>query len=235
MTRKLSDICTALGKVIQKPQIQISFLSYLLQGTKNILIDTVPIKAAEKWQQELLGLLDGKPIDALILNHSEEDHSGALTLLVDLFPNIPVYCTVACKDRLNSAYPNVNFVCVEHGSSVQIGDFSFRFLHTPGLHWDDNMVTLWANEDTLFSNDLFGQYIGCDALVDEVVPTEELLAGTESYFEKVFASAPSENKRVLAEIMKLNFHRITPGHGVVLETHLSKALEFYESNCLANF
>ena len=233
MIRKISDGCTTLGKVIQKPHIQISFLSYLLQGTKNILIDTVPQKAAENWQQELLGLLDGKPIDALILNHSEEDHSGALELVLKQFPDIPVYCTAACKDRLKSACPDVDFVCVEHGSSVQIGDFSFRFLHTPGLHWNDNMVTLWENEDTLFSNDLFGQYLGCEELNDDDLSADELLAGADSYFEKVFASAPAEQKQVIAEVKELNFRRIAPGHGVVINKNLSEILALYTRKCLA--
>lgn len=233
MTRKLSDICTVLGKVIQKPQIQISFLSYLLQGTKNVLIDTVPQKAAETWMRELSEALDGKPIDALILNHSEEDHSGALELVLKQFPGIPIYCTPACKERMKSLYPNACFVCVEHGSSLAVGHFSFRFLHTPGLHWDDNMVTLFENERTLFSNDLFGQYIGNETLVDKTLSAEELIAGAERYFEKVFGAASHEEKRVLAEILKEDIACVASGHGVVLEKHLPVIFAFYRNNCLS--
>lgn len=32
--QQITENCIALGKVINKPNIQISFLSYLLQGTK---------------------------------------------------------------------------------------------------------------------------------------------------------------------------------------------------------
>lgn len=66
------------GKTINKPKISISFLSYLLRGEQNILIDTVPDKAAEAYIQDIESVLPVNQIDALILNHSEEDHSGAL-------------------------------------------------------------------------------------------------------------------------------------------------------------
>ena len=174
--QQITENCIALGKVINKPNIQISFLSYLLQGTKNVLIDTVPQKASENWLHELSEALAGKPIDAIILNHSEEDHSGALSLVLEHNSEIPVYCTAACRARLQPTHPNVNFVCVDHGSSVRIGDFAFRFLHTPGLHWDDNMVTFFENDGTLFSNDLFGQYLGCEELKDNDLSADELIS-----------------------------------------------------------
>ena len=231
--QQITENCIALGKVINKPNIQISFLSYLLQGTKNVLIDTVPQKASENWLHELSEALAGKPIDAIILNHSEEDHSGALSLVLEHNSEIPVYCTAACRARLQPTHPNVNFVCVDHGSSVRIGDFAFRFLHTPGLHWDDNMVTFFENDGTLFSNDLFGQYLGCEELKDNDLSADELLTGADSYFEKVFASAPAEKKQVIAEVEELPFRRIAPGHGVVINKNLSEILALYTNKCLA--
>ena len=233
MVQQISESCMALGKVINKPNIQISFLSYLLQGTKNILIDTVPQKASENWLHELSEVLAGESIDAIILNHSEEDHSGALSLVLEHDPEIPVYCTAACRARLQSTHPNANFVCVEHGASVRIGDFSFRFIHTPGLHWDDNMVTLFENEGTLFSNDLFGQYLGFEDLKDDDLSADELLTSADSYFEKVFASALAEQKQVIAEVNELNFRCIAPGHGVVINKNLSEMLALYTKKCLA--
>ena len=232
MVRQISNYCSAFGKVISKPNIQISFLSYLLQGKKNVLIDTVPEKTAELWSKELLQLVPGMEIDALILNHSEEDHSGALAHLLEQFPELPIFCTPACKERLKDIYPYANFICVENGISIEIGDFSFRFIHTPGLHWNDNMVTFFENEQILFSNDLFGQYIANEALTDDAISAEDMAADTISYFEKVFASASAEQKRVIAKIKELNFRRIAPGHGVVIDENLQKILALYSDRCL---
>lgn len=88
------------GKTINKPKISISFLSYLLRGEQNILIDTVPDKAAEAYIQDIESVLPVNQIDALILNHSEEDHSGALQAVLAHHPQLPIYCTPATKERL---------------------------------------------------------------------------------------------------------------------------------------
>ena len=232
MISKISDTCTVLGKLIQKPHIQISFLSYLLRGEKTVLIDTVPAKSTESWGDELAELLPEKKIDALILNHSEEDHSGALSLLLNWIPEVPIYCTAVCRDRLKDTYPNANFICVEDGTSIEIGKFRFRFIHTPGLHWDDNMVTYFENEKILFSNDLFGQYLTCDSLCDEGLSAEEVMSSAIRYFDKVFASSLAEDRKVLAKISKLNFLQIAPGHGVVLKKELQSVLGMYKDRCI---
>ena len=54
MVKQITDTVWAIGKVIRKPNIQLSFLSYLIRGEKNILIDTVPDRAASKWGESLL-------------------------------------------------------------------------------------------------------------------------------------------------------------------------------------
>lgn len=122
------------------------FLSYLLRGKQNILIDTVPDKAADAYIQDIESVLPVSRIDALILNHSEEDHSGALQAVLDRHPQLPIYCTPATKERLQPTYPDADFRVVQHGESLTLGDYTFQFIHTPGLHWPDNMVTWLASE-----------------------------------------------------------------------------------------
>lgn len=83
MKYSLNPHIFVFGKTIKKPKISISFLSYLLRGKQNILIDTVPDKAADAYIQDIESVLPVSQIDALILNHSEEDHSGALQAVLD--------------------------------------------------------------------------------------------------------------------------------------------------------
>ena len=49
MKYSLNPHIFVFGKTINKPKISISFLSYLLRGKQNILIDTVPDRAAEAY------------------------------------------------------------------------------------------------------------------------------------------------------------------------------------------
>lgn len=233
MHYKLSEHCTVIGKVIKKPERSFSFLAYLLKGAKNVLIDTVPERSGDRFIEELTEQLPITSIDALILNHSENDHSGALGMLLSQKPDLPVYCTPACKIRLTAEYPQANFIPVQHGSSLKLGDYSFHFIHTPGLHWDDNMVTFLEEDSIIFSNDLFGQYLGDEPPVDKNFAEEEILNGTASYFEKVFQVSLPEERRILAAILKLPIKCIAPGHGVVLEKYPETVLSFYQHECIS--
>ena len=232
MAVKITDTIWAAGKVIQRPNIQLSFISYLLKGKKNVLIDTVSARVAVKWWEEITAIVPYQELDAVILNHSEEDHSGALQLVLSWRPEIPIYCTAACSERLKKEYPYANFVCVEDRSEIQIGDFEFRFVHTPGLHWEDNMVTFFENERILFSNDLFGQYVGEESLSDEAVPSDMVIAGLDTYYEKILSVSTVEQRKILAEIKRLGFEKIAPGHGVVLSRTLPEVLANYSEKFL---
>ncbi|KXL53721.1 MULTISPECIES: FprA family A-type flavoprotein [Anaerotignum] len=233
MHYSISEMCTVLGKVIQKPDRSFSFLAYLLRGEKNVLIDTVPEKAGEVFMAELKQLVPLSQLDAIILNHSEEDHSGALGLLLSDRADIPIYCTAACKHRLVSRYPNANFIEVANLSTLKIGTFEFRFTHTPGLHWDDNMVTYFENEQILFSNDLFGQYLGCEPPLDKDYTNDSVLQGAKTYFDKVFAQATPNEKRAVLGLADLNLKCIAPGHGVILTGKLDEVFALYETECAA--
>lgn len=231
MYYSISKMCTVLGKVIQKPERSFSFLAYLLQGKKNVLIDTVSEKAGENFMAELKQLISLSQLDAIILNHSEEDHSGALGLLLAERGDIPIYCTTACKQRLITRYPRANFIEAVHLSTLEIGTFQFRFTHTPGLHWDDNMVTYFENEKILFSNDLFGQYLGCEPPLDVDYTKDSVLQGAKIYFDKVFAQATPDEKRAVLPLADLNVECIAPGHGVILTEKSDDVLAFYETEC----
>ena len=232
MAIKISETVWVAGKVIQRPNIQLSFNSYLLKGKKNVLIDTVSARVAVKWWEEITAIVPHQNLDALILNHSEEDHSGALQLVLSWCPDILIYCTAACRERLKAEYPYANFVCVEDRAEIQIGDFKFRFVHTPGLHWEDNMVTFFENERILFSNDLFGQYVGEESLSDEAVASEVVIAGLDTYYEKILSVSTAQQRKVLAEIKKLGLEKIAPGHGVVLSRTLPEVMANYSEKFL---
>lgn len=228
MKYSLSKTTTIFGKVIIKPERSFSFLSYLLQGEKRVLIDTVPERAAAVFLEELRQTVALNDLDAIILNHSEEDHSGALALLLQSIPNVPIYCTPPCQARLRDALPAAHFCPVSSGSTLELGDFRFRFTHTPGLHWDDNMVTYFENQHILFSNDLFGQAIGSEIPLDSALPNEAVLGGAKAYFQQVFSPATAEQKQVVLPLTDLELFQIAPGHGVVLHDAIPQVLEFYK-------
>ena len=109
MKYQLNPHIYIFGKAIRTPKISITFLSYLLLGKQNILIDTVPYKAAEAYMKDLESVLPLTKLDGIILNHSEEDHSGALGAVLEKAGDVPIYCTEAAKDRIGDRYPGADF------------------------------------------------------------------------------------------------------------------------------
>jgi len=229
MKYQLSEQCYAIGKTIIKPDKEFSFLAYLITGKANILIDTLPDRTASMLTDEIVSVIGEKPLDAIILNHSEEDHSGALPMVLQQYPDVPVLCTEACKKRLMSALPKANFHAVKTGDAVEYGEYKFTFYETPGLHWDDNMVTFWNRNNILFSNDLFGQYAAAEPPIDLDYPVDTLLKAAERYYEKVFGSASQSEKEVVLKLADLPIRLIAPGHGLIIENEFSAVMELYRN------
>ena len=78
-----------------------SYNAYLLKGTdKTVLIDTVEEKYVDEYMDKVRSLVDPKTIDYIIVNHTEHDHSGSLSYLLEQAPQAIVYCSSAAKNFL---------------------------------------------------------------------------------------------------------------------------------------
>lgn len=228
MNYEIAQGIHTIGKVIMKGDKRFSFLAYLLHGEANVLIDTVPLRSADMLLGAVEDIIGTEPLDAIIANHSEEDHSGALAAVLAAHPGTPVFGTDACKGRLGDVVPEGTFHVVHSGDSLEIGDYQFSFLETPGLHWDDNMVTFYHNEGILFSNDLFGQRAAAEPITDAAYTEDDLLQAANAYYTAVFAAASPEEKQVVNQIAQLPLQMIAPGHGVVLQEKWPAVLDLYQ-------
>lgn len=80
-----------------------SYNAYLVIGSeKTALIDTVDPTMAGVLIGNL-NQLDVKSIEYVIANHAEQDHSGALPKILELYPDAMVVATPRCKGLLGLA------------------------------------------------------------------------------------------------------------------------------------
>ena len=228
MVHQITENIFAIGKTIIKPDKQFSFIAYLIIGKVNVLIDTLPLQLAKMLRQEIKKLLGNDKLDVLILNHSEEDHSGALSEIRKEYPEMIVYCTEECQERLSKQLDGSVCHLVESGFEVTLGENAFRFSKTPGLHWNDNMVTFLEKEKILFSNDLFGQLAACEPPVDSEYEEAYFMQALSDYYARVFSESSKEQKRNAIDILKLPVRMIAPGHGILIEKMLSPTLKYYQ-------
>jgi len=66
----------------------VSYNSYLIVDEKIALVDTLEYGSSDDYLDKIEELIDGKPIDYLIINHMEPDHSGAIKTIVEKYPEI---------------------------------------------------------------------------------------------------------------------------------------------------
>ena len=96
-----------------------SYNSYLIKGSeKTALIDTVDPTMTDVLIENLKQL-EIKVIDYVIANHAEQDHSGSLPQILDIYPNAKVVCTPKCKPMLMDllSIPENKIITVNDGEA----------------------------------------------------------------------------------------------------------------------
>ena len=206
--------------------------AFLIEEEKTILVDTVWLPHRDEFIENLRaeGVLD--KIDAIIVNHGEQDHSGSLPALLKEIPDTPLYCTAACVKSLEGQYGQQgwNFNVVKTGDSLDIGNGKqLVFVEMNMLHWPDSMATYMTGDNILFSMDAFGQHFAVEEMFNDLADQALLDKEAMKYFANILNPfAPFVTKK-LEEIAKLNLpiDIIAPSHGVVWRDNPGQIVEKY--------
>ena len=69
--------------------------SYLVEGNKIAIMDTVDSRKTEEWIEKLENALNNRKPDYLVVQHMEPDHSGSIAALLAKYPAI----TIVASDK----------------------------------------------------------------------------------------------------------------------------------------
>jgi flavorubredoxin len=194
-----------------------SYNSYLVKGReKTALIDTVDSTMADV----LIGNLNQlkiKNIDYVIANHAEQDHSGSLPQILDIYPNAKVVATPKCKNMLMDLLliPESKFITVDDGSSISLGDKALEFIHAPWVHWPETMFTYLKEDKILFTCDFLGSHLA----TSDLFVTDELMVyeAAKRYYAEIMMPFRTTVKKHLEKIKELKIERIAPSHGPIYD------------------
>ncbi|MCJ7689685.1 MAG: anaerobic nitric oxide reductase flavorubredoxin, partial [Clostridiaceae bacterium] len=195
-----------------------SYNSYLIKDEKTVLIDTVWQPFSKEFITNLKNEVDLNKIDYIIMNHSESDHSGALTDLMKEIPNTPIYCTKSGAKIIKGHYhKDWNFVEVKTGDTLDIGKNKLTFVEAKMLHWPDTMFTYLSGENILFSNDAFGQHYASEFMYNDKVDQAELFQEATKYYANILTPFSKFVVRKIEEILSFNLsvNIICPSHGII--------------------
>jgi len=190
-----------------------SYNSYLVKGSeKTVLIDTVdPTMEHELFHH--LADLGCRRIDYVIANHAEQDHSGTLSHIVELYPMAKVVCTPRCKGMLTDflLIPEDRVMTVEDKQTISLGDRTLEFIHAAWVHWPETMLTYLKEERILFPCDLFGSHL---ATTDLYVTDEgRVYESAKRYYAEIMMPFRANIEKHLERLKGYQIDIIGPSHG----------------------
>lgn len=190
-----------------------SYNSYLIEGSeKTAIIDTVDPAFFEEYRSNLAGL---KRLDYIITLHSEQDHSGSIPMLLELFPAAEVICSPKAKDLLveHLLLDPAKLRAVEDNEVISLGDKSLRFIYTPWVHWPETIVAYLAEEKILFSCDFLGSHSASSEIYDNGEPA--VLEAAKRYYAEIMMPFRTQIRSNLQKISPLEIELVAPSHGPI--------------------
>jgi len=191
-----------------------SYNAYLIKGEKIALIDTVdPSK-----EKELIKNLEEagiEKLDYVISNHAEQDHSGGIPKILELYPEARVVTNDKCRTFLKDLLliPDEKFIMVGEEDELNLGGKTLRFYMTPWVHWPETMVTYLVEDKILFSCDFFGSHLATSSLFGE--ESDKLLEDAKRYYAEIMMPFRNIIKKNIEKISKLEIDMIAPSHGPI--------------------
>lgn len=192
-----------------------SYNSYLVKGSeKTALIDTADPSLAHILMRQLE---DVERIDYVISLHTEQDHSGLIPRLLQMYPGARVVCSTKAKELLmDHLHLDESVIdAMDDGSALSLGDRNFTFIHTPWVHWPETMCAYLEEEKILFSCDFFGSHL---ATTDMFAGEDPLIyEGAKRYFAEIMMPFRSIVKTNMKKVEAYDISMIAPSHGPVYD------------------
>lgn len=194
-----------------------SYNAYLVQGSeKTALIDTAyPAKKAEFLENlEKSGI---KTIDYIVSNHAEQDHSGCIPAVLELFPEAKVVTNAKARailiDSLHIAEDR--FIEIKDQETLSLGGRTLEFLLVPWVHWPDTMITYVQEDRIAFTCDFFGSHLATSYLY--AVEQARVYDAAKRYYAEIMMPFRKIIQKHLARLDSYAIDIIAPSHGPVYD------------------
>ena len=209
----------------------VSYNSYLIVDEKIALVDTLEYGSSDDYLDKIEELIDGKPIDYLIINHMEPDHSGAIKTIVEKYPNIKLVGNLKTFKIIEAYFGyKDNWYQVEDGDGLDLGHHVLKFIMTPWVHWPETMMTYDLTEKILFSGDAFGSFGTLDGGIfdDEIEFEEYYLDEMRRYYSNIVGKYSNMVQKAFKKLEGIDIKYICATHGPIWRKDVNKVLSLYD-------
>ena len=164
----------------------VSYNSYLIDDEKVCLIDTVEVDFFTQYLENIRAVIGDRPIDYLVINHMEPDHSGSIALVKKYYPQVQVIGNKKTFGMMSGFYGLgcENDLEVKNGDTLNLGHLELNFVLTPMVHWPETMMTLCGK--VLFSGDAFGCFGALNGgVIDESINCDTFWLEMVRYYSNI--------------------------------------------------
>lgn len=209
----------------------VSYNSYLVADEKVALIDTVEGGFEDEFLSNIREAVGDRPIDYLVVNHMEPDHSSLISYMLEKYPDMMIVANGKTVPMLKGYYnvPEDKVHVVAEGEELSLGGCSLKFYMVPMVHWPETMVTWLEEENTVFSGDAFGTFGAVPgSIVDEEGTLMEYRDEMIRYYSNIVGKYGKPVQTALKKLSGLNVLRICSTHGPVWENEVVEVVSLYD-------
>jgi Uncharacterized flavoproteins len=211
----------------------VSYNSYLISDKKSALIDTIEYGSDPDYLDNIQCILGDRPLDYLVVNHVEPDHSGMINSVLNRFPSAMVIGNAQTYKMLNKFYnlPENKFLEIKDGEVIDLGVYKLQFALVPWVHWPETMVTYEQVTGTLFSCDAFGSFGTLDGSIFDGDNNFELhfLDEMRRYYSNIVGKYSNMVQKALKKLSGIKINMIAPSHGLIWRDNIGKVVECYDN------
>jgi flavorubredoxin len=210
----------------------VSYNSYLLLDKKTVLFDTVDWSVCRQFLENIQAVLNGRPLDYLVINHMEPDHGAAIEEIILRYPNVKIISTEKAFLLMRQFGFDIDGRMEEviEGDTKSFGKHEVTFVAAPMVHWPEAMVTFDTTNGVLFAADAFGSFGALDGKLfnDEVDFDRDWIDDARRYYTNIVGKYGPHVQALLKKASGLDIKMICPLHGPVWRTDLGYFIDKYD-------
>ncbi len=210
----------------------VSYNSYVIADEKVALVDTVEAEFFMQYLDNIRSVIGGRPIDYIIVNHMEPDHSGSLSLIKKYYPGAKIVGNRKTFDMMRGFYrvgDASDTLEVKDGDTLPLGRHTLAFTMVPMVHWPETMVTLDTSANVLFSGDAFGCFGALNgAYIDEGMNCGIYWDEMLRYYSNIVGKYGTPVQQALKKLAGVKIDYICSTHGPVWHEHIGRVIGMYD-------
>lgn len=211
----------------------VSYNSYLLLDKKTVLFDTVDWSIGRQFLENLEHVLNGRPLDYMVINHMEPDHAAMIEEVMLRYPKVKVISSEKAFYFMNQFGFHIDSSkteIVKEGDKKSFGKHEILFVAAPMVHWPEAMVSFDTTNGVLFSADAFGSFGALDGKLfnDEVNFDRDWIDDARRYYTNIVGKYGPHVQALLKKAAGIDIKIVCPLHGPVWRNNLEYFIDKYD-------